>query len=188
MLRPRRDAATVDDIDPGPVQIQARKVTFDVTGVPLHWIPGHPAASHVISVLNLVLPAGERWFVQTFNEALPMVEDPHLAEDIRGFIGQEAIHADVHDRALHEFMAAKGFDLAPLLKQVDFIFGKILGPSKSTNPKQRHNHLVDRLCFIAALEHYTAVLGDFSLNSTWEDYGAHPTFVDMFRWHGAEEV
>ena len=58
MLRPRRFD---HEIDPGPVQIQARRVQFDVDGVPLHWIPGHPVASHVVSVLNIVLPAGERW-------------------------------------------------------------------------------------------------------------------------------
>jgi predicted metal-dependent hydrolase len=41
---------------------------------------------------------------------------------------------------------------------------------------------------IAAIEHYTAVLGDFALNSSWDDYGADPTLVDVFRWHGSEEV
>ena len=39
MLRPRRFHT---EIDPGPVQIQARKVHFDVEDIPLHWIPGHP--------------------------------------------------------------------------------------------------------------------------------------------------
>lgn len=55
----------LDDVDPGPVQIQARKVQFDVSDVPLHWIPGHPVASNVVSLLNLILPAAERWFVAT---------------------------------------------------------------------------------------------------------------------------
>jgi predicted metal-dependent hydrolase len=32
----------LDEVDPGPVQIQARKVQFDVSDTPLHWIPGHP--------------------------------------------------------------------------------------------------------------------------------------------------
>ena len=45
MLRPRRFE---DEYDPGPVQIQARKVHFDVSDVPLHWIPGHPAGHTAI--------------------------------------------------------------------------------------------------------------------------------------------
>jgi len=44
------------------------------------------------------------------------------------------------------------------------------------------------LWLIAAIEHYTAVMGDFALNCTWDDYGADPTLVDLFRWHGSEEV
>lgn len=185
MLRPRRFD---NEIDPGPVQIQARKVHFDVADAPLHWIPGHPVASHVVSVLNIVLPAGERWFVETFNEALPLVKDPKLADDIRGFVGQEATHADVHDQVLHTFMIERGVDPAPILEQIEHVFTNVLAPRHSADPAKRMSHLCDRLWLIAAIEHYTAVMGDFALNCTWDDHGANPTLVDMFRWHGSEEV
>jgi predicted metal-dependent hydrolase len=185
MLRPRRCA---NEVDPGPVQIQARKVDFDVADVPLHWIPGNPVASNVVGVLNIVLPAAERWFVATYNEALPLVKDPKLADDMRGFIGQEATHADTHERILYNFMMTRGFDPKPLLDQVEYVFEKVLAPSTATDPRRRHNHLCDRLWLIAAIEHYTAVLGDFSLNCAWDDHDANPTLVDLFRWHGSEEV
>ena len=185
MLRPRR---FTQEIDPGPVQIQARRVNFDVSGIPLHWIPGHPVASHMISLLNVVLPAAERWFVATYNEALPLVKDAQLAEDMRGFIGQEAVHADTHERVLQEWMANTGVDPQPVLEQVEYIFGKVLAPSTSPDPKRRLNQLCERLWLIAAIEHYTAVMGDFALNCDWDDFGADPTLVDLFRWHGSEEV
>jgi uncharacterized protein len=185
MLRPQRFET---EVDPGPIQIQARKVHFDVADVPLHWIPRHPVASNMISLLNIVLPSAERWFVATYNEALPLVKDPKLAEDMRGFIGQEATHADVHDKVLHDYLATHGVDPAPILDQIEYAFEKILSPSDSSDPKVRLNHLCDRLWLIAAIEHYTAVLGDFSLNCAWDDYGADPTMVDLFRWHGSEEV
>lgn len=176
------------EIDPGPVQIQARNVRFDVSASPLHWIPGHPVASNVISLLNLVLPAAERWFVATYNEALPLVKDPRLAEDMRGFIGQEAVHADTHERMLRDWMEARGVKTEPVLELIDFVFEKMLAPSTSADPKRRLNHLCDRLWLIAAIEHYTAVLGDFALNCAWDDFGADPTLADLFRWHGSEEV
>jgi len=185
MLRPTRFD---HEVDPGPVQIQARKVEFDVSNAPLHWIPGHPVASHMVSLLNVVLPAAERWFVATYNEALPLVKDPRLAEDMRGFIGQEAVHADTHERMLREFMIARGVDPEPILDQIEHVFRKTLAPSTSSNPRRRLNHLCDRLWLIAAIEHYTAVLGDFALNCAWDDFGADPTMVDLFRWHGSEEV
>jgi uncharacterized protein len=177
-----------NQVDPGPVQIQARKVHFDFSDIPLHWIPDHPVASDVIGLLNITLPALERWIVATFNEALPLVKDPKLAEDVRGFIGQESIHADTHEQALYELMVARGMNPKPMLDQIEYVFAHVLSPSKSTDPKRRLNQLCDRLWLVAALEHYTAVLGDFALNCTWDDYGADPTLVDLFRWHGSEEV
>jgi uncharacterized protein len=185
MVRPRRFDA---EIDPGPVQIQARKVHFDVSATALQWIPNHPVASHIISLLNVVLPAAERWFVATYDEALPLVKDPKLAEDIRGFIGQEAMHAETHDQVLRDYLVASGVDVAPILDQIEYVFEKVLAPSTSSDPKRRMNHLCDRLWLIAAIEHYTAVLGDFSLNCAWDDHHADPTMVDLFRWHGSEEV
>jgi len=181
VLRPQRFET---EVDPGPIQIQARKVHFDVADVPLHWIPRHPVASNMISLLNIVLPSAERWFVATYNEALPLGKDPKLAEDMRGFIGQEATHADVHDKVLHEFMFTHGVDPTPILDQIEYAFEKILSPSDSSDPKTRLNNLCDRLWLIAAIEHYTAVLGDFSLNCAWDDYGADPTMVDTFFQRG----
>ena len=185
MVRPQRLSA---EVDPGPVQIQARKVHFDVSTTPLHWIPDHPVASNVVSLLNMILPAAERWFVATYNEALPLVKDPKLAEDIRGFIGQEGTHAEVHERLLHDFIEQRGIDPTPMLDQMEYVFTKVLAPSTSDDPKIRMNHLCDRLWFIAAIEHYTAVMGDFALNCTWDEHGADPTMADVFRWHGSEEV
>lgn len=185
MLRPQRFDT---EVDPGPVQIQARKVHFDVADAALDWIPNHPVASNMVSLLNIVLPAAERWFVTTYNEALPLVKDPKLAEDIRGFIGQEATHADTHDKVLHEYMVANGVDVTSMLELVEYVFEKMLAPIETDDPKRRMNNLCDRLWLIAAIEHYTAVLGDFSLNCTWDDHGANPTVVDLFRWHGSEEV
>ncbi|MEO3759474.1 metal-dependent hydrolase [Mycobacterium sp. B14F4] len=185
MLRPRRFDR---EIDPGPVQIQARHVHFDLSGIPLEWIPGHPVASTMINLFNVVLPAAEHWFVRTYNEALPLVKDPRLADDIRGFIGQEATHAAAHDHVISEFLTGNGVDPTPMLELVDYMFGKILAPTTSADPERRLNNLCERLWLIAAIEHYTAVLGDFALNSNWDTHGADPTMVDLFRWHGSEEV
>ncbi|MEV0480611.1 metal-dependent hydrolase [Streptomyces sp. NPDC050508] len=51
--------------------IVPRRVSFDWSHTPLHWIPDEPTATHVINVLHLLLPAGERWFVKVFKEGLP---------------------------------------------------------------------------------------------------------------------
>ena len=81
-----------------------------------------------MSLLNVVLPAAERWFVATYNEALPLVQDPLLAEDMRGFIGQESVHADTHERILHEFMEARGVDPQPIARSGQLRLRKGAGP------------------------------------------------------------
>ena len=183
-----REPVDPDGSDPGPVELHARNVTFDWSGTPLHWIPGHPVPSNFVSVLNLLLPEGERWFVQTYNEALPLVADDELAATMRGFIGQEAMHAEAHDHVLWEFLDHHGIDPRPYLAQAEWIFRKILAPMEKGSAAARQKHLIERLWLIAALEHYTAILGDFALNNTWVEHGADPTMTDLFTWHGAEEV
>ena len=183
-----REPDDFDSADPGPVELHARNVAFNWDNTPLHWIPGHPVASNFISFLNLVLPEGERWFVQTYNEALPLVQDEELAATMRGFIGQEAMHAEAHDHVLWEFLDHHGVDPSPFCRQMEWIFRKLLAPMEKGSPVARQKHLVERLWLIAAIEHYTAILGDFALNNTWAEHNADPTMADLFRWHGAEEV
>ena len=77
-----------------------RDVAFDWTSLPTHWVPGEPFVTHTINVLHLLLLAGERWFVDVFNQALPYIKDDKLREEVLGFIGQEAIHARSHQGVL----------------------------------------------------------------------------------------
>ncbi|MFC7754166.1 metal-dependent hydrolase [Tsukamurella soli] len=176
------------DLEPQEVELHARNVRFDWTRTPLHWIKGQPAVSDMVCILHLLLPEGERWFCEVYNEALPFVKDEDLARTMRGFIGQEAMHAESHDKAVGEFLEARGIDTTPALRQAEYIFRKILAPRSQHSDKAKYNDMVQRLWLIAAIEHYTAILGDFVLNSAWDDYDVDPTMADICRWHGAEEV
>ena len=59
-------AVTADATEPGPIALQPRDVQFEWSGLELRWIPGEPATSHVLSVLHLLLPEGENFFVLVF--------------------------------------------------------------------------------------------------------------------------
>ncbi|QZA08068.1 metal-dependent hydrolase [Mycolicibacter heraklionensis] len=174
--------------EPAGVEIHARNVEFDWSQTPLHWIRGEPVASDVVSILHLILPEGERWFCEVFNEALPYVKDEDLARAMRGFIGQEAMHAESHDKAVTQFLEARGVDTAPILRQFEYLFRRLLAPRTQRFARTRYNDMVQRLWLIAAVEHYTAILGDFVLNCSWDDYDVDPTMADICRWHGAEEI
>jgi predicted metal-dependent hydrolase len=184
MLR-RRNAPghrTVDNLVLTP-----RDVAFDWASLPTHWVPGEPFVTHTINVLHLLLPAGERWFVDVFTQALPYIKDDKLREEVLGFIGQETIHARSHQGVLDHWKA-KGIDTDPYVRQIDWMFFKALG-DRDLISKRREEWLIERLAIIAAIEHITAMLGNWALNSPALDAaGADSTMLDLLRWHGAEEV
>ncbi|QFQ98638.1 metal-dependent hydrolase [Streptomyces phaeolivaceus] len=169
--------------------ITPRRVSFDWERTPLHWIPDEPTATHVINVLHLLLPAGERWFVKVFKEGLPLVGDPELLKDVKGFMGQEATHSVQHAYVLNH-LAAQRLATADFTRHVDFLFEKLLGeapPLRAPVPPQEW--LRFRLSVIAAIEQFTAVLGDWVLTAEGLDRaGSDEVMLDLLRWHGAEEV
>jgi predicted metal-dependent hydrolase len=132
------------------------------------------------------LPAGERWFVAVFREALPLIRDPELRGATRGFMGQEAIHARAHAGAL-DYLRRHHVDPDPFLARLDALFARTLAVDAAAPAGRRS--LLDRLATIAAIEHLTAVLGDFILGATaFDRIGADPVMLDLLRWHGAEEI
>lgn len=169
------------------IMLHARDVQFDWAGLPLHYIPNDPVITHAYNVLHMLLPAGENWFVETFKQALPLIHDERLREDVLGFIGQEAVHAGAHTGVL-EYLAGNGLDPVRFTDQIHWIFEKLLGDRPITGLRSQ-NYLVERLAIIAAIEHITAFLGDWVLNADGLDRsGIDPTMLDLLRWHGAEEV
>lgn len=174
--------------DAGRVDLHARNVAFDWASTPLHWMPLDPIASHLISALTLLLPEGERMFCATFAEALPLIKDEKLRKDVLGFIGQESMHAETHDKAIAEFLEGNGIDPAPFVGQMEFIFRAVLGPRPELGELAQRQYLLERLAVISGLEHMFAFLGDWVINADLESFGADPDMLDLYRWHGAEEV
>ncbi|MFE2170029.1 metal-dependent hydrolase [Streptomyces sp. NPDC059447] len=178
---------------PAPVasehmDLNPRNVAFRWEDTPLHWLPNDPFAGHMINVLHLLLPAGERWFVHVYKQVLPHITDERLRADVIGFIGQEAMHAAAHDDVLPH-LKRLDLDPTPYTAQVDWLFEKLLGDRTLPPGKARQWWLMERVAMIAAIEHYTAFLGDWVLNADELDRrGADPMMLDLLRWHGAEEV
>jgi uncharacterized protein len=178
----------VDCLESTQLVLEPRDVRFDWSGLPLRWIPGEPQVSHIINVLHLLLPEGERWFVQTFKRALPLITDEALREDVIGFIGQEAIHAEAHQGVL-DYFASRGLRTEPYQRQMEWLFRRILAPRTGLAPAHAREELIEHVAIVAAIEHFTAFLGHWVLNADGLDrVGAHPVMLDLLRWHGAEEV
>ena len=82
------------------------------------WHGGSVEATAIYNALSTTFPVGEAFFVESvraFREGAP----PKLAEEIKGFTTQEAIHSREH-AAFNRRAADSGYDLTELEKQVEF--------------------------------------------------------------------
>ncbi|WP_257953338.1 metal-dependent hydrolase [Nocardioides sp. B-3] len=98
------------------------------------------------------------------------------------------MHARAHDEVLGDLFRARGYDTAAMVAVAERVFREMLGPRNLPTAAARHKHLVARLALIGGIETFTALLGDWVLSTPLEKFEADPVVLDLFRWHGAEEV
>lgn len=177
---------TAPAIDPDKVALAPRDVSWDWTGLPMHYIDGNALVTHFANSMNLLLPEGEVFFVDVFSRALPSIRDDAVREDVIGFIGQEATHSAAH-QSLLDYLEAEGLEIAPYGDQIRWFFRRLLGERDLTGHRA-HSWLLERVAVIAALEHFTSYLGDWGLNAHAWDHTIEPRVLDLLRWHLAEEV
>src|SRR6476469_4091580 len=92
------------------------------------WNGGDPVSTAFYNALSATFPKGEAYFVESvraFRDGTP----PKLAEEIKAFTTQEAIHSREHD-AFNKRAARSGYDLSSLEAQVE----KRLAVSRSRPP------------------------------------------------------
>jgi len=151
-------------------------VTFE-EGIPRRWFADLAVPSHIVNGVNLLFPAGERFFVRSVRHYLDQIEDPLLREQVKGFFGQEGRHAQAHER-FFEVMEAQGYTIAEFLATYERITYGIIEPKVSPEL---------RLAVTVALEHYTAILAENVFREGLLDL-AHPTMRGLLLWHAAEEI
>lgn len=157
---------------------KVRPARFDAAAhVPRYWFGGNAGLSHAVSGLNLLFPAGERFFVRSVRAYLDQIEDPALLARVRGFIGQEAQHGRAHEAAFR-VLERQGYEVSSFLKWYEWLGYEVIEPLAPP---------ILRLAVTVALEHYTAVLAENALSRDMLE-AAHPALRDLLRWHAAEEI
>ncbi|MFL6728005.1 MAG: metal-dependent hydrolase [Sphingomicrobium sp.] len=145
------------------------------TATPRLWHGGRIEATAIYNALSTTFPAGEAFFVESvraFREGAP----PKLAEEIKGFTTQEAIHSREHD-AFNKRATRAGYDLSKLERRVEWR----LSITRSKPP-------VVSLAATMALEHFTAILAHQLLANPRHLQAAEAETADLWRWHAVEEI
>jgi hypothetical protein len=85
---------------------------------PRLWHGGRVEATAIYNALSTTFPVGEAFFVESvrkFRDGAP----PKLAEEIKAFTTQEAIHSREHD-AFNKRAIEAGYDLSKLEERVEY--------------------------------------------------------------------
>lgn len=155
-------------------QPRTPKLSFD--GLPRRWWDGSVAATHMANSINLLFPAGERFFIRSVRHYLDRVS-PELQAQVKGFFGQEGRHANAHER-LFDTLRQQGFDIDPILERYEYVaYGWI----------ERLSPPAVNLACTAALEHFTAIMAADALETN-ELAEAHPELRRLLEWHAVEEL
>lgn len=167
------NAASVTPID---LSITPRDRRFAREVRPAHWWHGgDPFATAFYNALSATFPKGEAFFVEAVRNHRDGAP-PKLAEEIKGFTTQEAIHSREHD-AFNKAAVDAGYDLRPLedrlQMRLDFI--------RSKPP-------IASLASTMALEHFTAIFAHQLLADPRHLAAAEPEAQAMWRWHAIEEI
>src|SRR5688572_30828139 len=155
------------------IEVRRPGISYAEDATPHYFVADDIARSHVAAMLSAVFPEGEDFFVRSVRNYRDEITDPVLKEQVKGFIGQEALHGREH-RAFNERLQELGYPTRFTDKRVKIglgIFSKIA-------PKRT------QLAFTAGLEHYTATLAEALLR----DEAARQEFVSdetrtLFTWH-----
>jgi uncharacterized protein len=148
-------------------------------GVPRHWLGGSALATHLANGVNLLFPAGERFFVRSVRHYLKQIEcDPALVEAVRGFAGQEGHHARAHEEVF-ALLEQQGYDIKGFLRAYEAVAYRVI--ERLAPPSLR-------LATTAACEHFTAVMAENFLTEMVDEAGLDPAMRTLFMWHACEEI
>src|SRR5688500_1810668 len=130
------------------IAVRAPRLGFE--SIPRHWFAGSAAATQVVNGVNLLFPAGERFFVRSVHRYLSRIEkagEAELAARVRGFFGQEGRHAHAHER-FFEVMREQGYEIDDFLAEYHRIAYGII---------EKYSPAALSLAVTVALEHFTAI-------------------------------
>jgi len=164
---------------PVEVSINPRHPEFDLAGcLARDWHSSDPFKTAFFNALSLTFPQGERFFIDSVRAFQRDIVEPKLSQEIRGFIGQEAIHSREHKQMNDTICRLRGYDPTLIDTRID----------RDTQWANKNLEAITRLGATVATEHLTAILGNALLtNPAWLD-GADPRMAQLWRWHAIEEV
>jgi uncharacterized protein len=155
-----------------------RDVKFTLPQDRVHdWVDGNVHFTHLMNTMSLVIPVGERFFIDAVRHYRDQIEDPELKRAATAFIGQEAMHGREHDE-----YNARVFERLPEAAAFERSVKALLDTIQAKAPASI------RLSTTIALEHLTAIMADGLLNEPHLRTKSEPGYAALWEWHALEET
>ena len=161
------------------VDVKVRRMNFDFerTEIKRYWFKDNPVLTHFFNALSSVFPEGERFFIDTVRHYEKQIKDPVLRKQIKGFIGQEAHHGKEHE-TFNEYIESQGYPMSGISRYIKEGFKQ----AKGRLPPHR------QLAITIALEHFTAILANYTLEHPELFDAGDNVFQELIAWHAIEET
>ena len=156
-----------------------RRLSIDLdTPFPVRWNGGDAFRSALFNALSMSFPVGEQSFIDSLRQGLAALSPERreaFADEVRGFVGQEATHRHLHAR-FNAILEAQGQH-------------NTVGPRAQRRIERFAGvDLRNLVAGTAAVEHFTAVFADWLLRHPDALEGAEPRLRLLWEWHSAEEA
>lgn len=162
---------------PGNVAIKPQRMGFEFgPSVPRYWLKKSYTLSHTMNALSVLFPQGEQFFVDSVRHFRDQITDDELKQEVRGFIGQEAMHSLEHD-AMNQHVKDQQMPVAELEANLEVILGL------TRKLPKRH-----QLAITCALEHLTAMMADMLLARDDVRQDMDESMRPLWVWHAIEET
>jgi len=162
---------------PDNVAIKPQRMGFEFDEkVPRYWLDNNYLISHTMNALSVLFPEGEQFFVDSVRAFRDQINDPKLKAEVRGFIGQEAMHSLEHI-TMNQHVRDQGMPVEEMEKDL-----KVILDLARKLPK-RH-----QLAVTCALEHITAMMADMLLERDDVREDMHESMRPLWVWHAIEET
>lgn len=169
---------SIDKRTPPPI-IPREKLDFDLEGdIPKYWFAGDPFKTRFFDAMSTIFPEGERFFISCVRDYRDQISDPHLQQEVKDFMRQEAQHGIVHSQ-YNNRLKAQGIDVDALERILKHFLFKI---------ERRYLPRAQTLAETAAAEHMTAIMAHAFCERKDLFQKADKRMRAMYAWHAMEEV
>ncbi|MCB1011913.1 MAG: metal-dependent hydrolase [Microthrixaceae bacterium] len=172
------DQSARSDSFPEGIAMQPREYSFeDLDAIPKYWNLDNPVLTHFETAFSIMIPPGERFFIDSVRAYEDRVTDDEGRALIEAFVRQEGLHGEAHDR-FNASYERYGIDIA----RQEAYAAKVFRRARRWLPAKI------QLGITVFSEHLTAVGAHTLLDAPEVEDEIDPQMLSFWRWHAAEEL